>query len=334
MYVAQRFVRNAVHYVLRQSVPLGDGWVHRDLVDLGSTPQRFIHYPGGGAFVIDEQIITLLRKKGVDTDQIALEELFLPFVKPHIRARNQLFADRSRARAWQPMAASLRRRILEETHVFDRRRLYYLRLGTLDMRRLDRSVTLYRVLLDKSRDELEQLMLFRERDLKPHEYGSYLFAIFDLHTFFTEPYARTMPQALDQERLDAAFVEAVCQLDSDQAFWRGFGRTDRLPPYLIRYVVMYFDYSFPRNRFFDEETRRFRQGSHQARRPAGSRSVSLAQAATIFGVSQAELARMSRQQIISLYRQKAKEMHPDKGGDHEQFIALTTAYQELLRLRP
>ena len=34
--------------------------------------------------------------------------------------------------------------------------------------------------------------------------------------------------------------------------------------------------------------------------------------------------------LTRLYRQKAHELHPDKGGDSEQFIRLTAAYEELL----
>jgi DnaJ-class molecular chaperone len=59
--------------------------------------------------------------------------------------------------------------------------------------------------------------------------------------------------------------------------------------------------------------------------------MSMREVTTVFGVSQSKLSAMSRSALTRLYRKKAQQMHPDKGGDHEQFIELTTAYNELLR---
>jgi len=39
---------------------------------------------------------------------------------------------------------------------------------------------------------------------------------------------------------------------------------------------------------------------------------------------------MNKKSLARLYRKKAQEMHPDKGGDAEAFILLTAAYEELL----
>jgi curved DNA-binding protein CbpA len=40
---------------------------------------------------------------------------------------------------------------------------------------------------------------------------------------------------------------------------------------------------------------------------------------------------MSRRELIRLYRRKAQELHPDKGGDQDQFVRLTEAYQDLIK---
>ena len=40
---------------------------------------------------------------------------------------------------------------------------------------------------------------------------------------------------------------------------------------------------------------------------------------------------MSRRNLARLYRRKAQELHPDKGGDHDQFVRLTRAYNELMK---
>ncbi|NLX19397.1 MAG: DnaJ domain-containing protein [Desulfobulbus sp.] len=51
---------------------------------------------------------------------------------------------------------------------------------------------------------------------------------------------------------------------------------------------------------------------------------------TMFGVSAEQLATMKKKDLTRIYRQKAHELHPDKGGNTEQFIRLTAAYEELL----
>jgi predicted 2-oxoglutarate/Fe(II)-dependent dioxygenase YbiX len=37
--------------------------------------------------------------------------------------------------------------------------------------------------------------------------------------------------------------------------------------------------------------------------------------------------------LSRLYRRRAQELHPDKGGDHETFLRLTAAYHKLLRVK-
>ena len=61
--------------------------------------------------------------------------------------------------------------------------------------------------------------------------------------------------------------------------------------------------------------------------------MSLGEAATVFGVSRGELSALSRKELKKLFRQKARELHPDQGGDHERFIALSDAYQNMLRTK-
>ncbi len=53
--------------------------------------------------------------------------------------------------------------------------------------------------------------------------------------------------------------------------------------------------------------------------------------ATIFEESVETLGKADKQEITRLYRQKAKSIHPDTGGDQEAFIRLTEAYEALLR---
>ena len=102
---------------------------------------------------------------------------------------------------------------------------------------------------------------------------------------------------------------------------------------MIRYVIMFFDYSFPGGQTWDEFARIHFGSGHGAGPVKGSRRMSMREVTTIFGLKQTELSALSRSALIKLYRKKAQQMHPDKGGDHDAFIELTTAYNELLRTK-
>jgi len=333
MYLARKIIDNHIHYFLRESYLDGEVYRSRDLLELGAEPARFINYPGGSSFYIDDRVFDRLRRNGVEADYDEVEAFFLPFLDPYIRTKIDPFLHRTFNRSWKRMDDAARRHVIAATHVFDRRRIHYLRFGSTDLRELDRSPSLFKILLDKSRDELEQLILEREQDLQPNEYKRYIFTIFDLQRHFTESCARTMPHALDSERLDECFLEEVCRLDADRGFWRGMDREPGLVSYMIRYVVMFFDYSFPDGQTWDQFFRAHTGAGRRSAPPRGSRRMSMREMTTIFGVSQSTLSGMSRAAIIRLYRKKAQELHPDKGGNHEQFIELTAAYNEILRTR-
>jgi DnaJ-class molecular chaperone len=57
------------------------------------------------------------------------------------------------------------------------------------------------------------------------------------------------------------------------------------------------------------------------------------EAGRIFGKSRAALKKMNRRELSRLYRRRAQELHPDKGGSHETFLKLTAAYHRLLRTK-
>lgn len=333
MYLARCFINNRLHYLLRETFLDGEVYKCRDLIDLGDDPGKYIVYPGGSSFYIDDLIFDRLKTSGFDTDYDEVESCFLPFLDPYIRTRIDPFLNRSTNRRWKRMDEQTRQHIFTDIHVFDRRRIHFLRFGQTDLRELDRSPSLFKVLLNKSRDELEQLILEREQDLSPQEYKSYIFAIFDLQHYFTESCARTMPHALDSDKLDECFLHEICRLDSDKLFWQGMKRDAGLVSYMIRYVVMFFDYSFPGGQTWNEFVRAHIGSGQRAGPMKGSRRMSMSEATTVFGVKQSKLSAMSRAALTRLYRKKAQQMHPDKGGDHEQFIELTTAYNELLRTK-
>ena len=72
-------------------------------------------------------------------------------------------------------------------------------------------------------------------------------------------------------------------------------------------------------------------GHRQFKWPEKKDTVSKDEIATIFEESEETLRNADQKEITRLYRQKAKSLHPDKGGDQEKFVRLTVAYEELLR---
>ncbi len=335
MYLARRFVNNHISYSLCESYLDGDLLRNRDLVDLGEEPQRYIIYPGGNSFYINESLEERLVDLGVEADQDILEELFFPFLDPYIGSKISPFMNRQDQRRRRPVSMEERLRIAEETHLFDRRRLHFLRCGRTDPGRLHHFTSpLFRVLLDKSRDEIEQYFLEQEQIVKPRDYNRYIFTIFDLQNHFSRSYARHLPQALDQDELDQSFIKELCRLDQDKIFWSGMNRTDRLPKYLIRYVVMYFDFFFPATGIGEPFINQFMNSGRRYQPPPTEKKMSESEAGAIFGVSPETLRKMSNRELTKLYRKRAHELHPDKGGDDEQFITLTAAYHEFLSSGP
>ena len=43
--------------------------------------------------------------------------------------------------------------------------------------------------------------------------------------------------------------------------------------------------------------------------------------------------KMSRREFARLYRLRALQFHPDKGGDHDKFVNLTETYHALLKTK-
>ena len=327
---------NRYEFVLRESYRLGDSFACRDVARLGQDPGAYLVYSGGNAFHIDEELIQLLRAQGVSTSYSELEDLFFPYVDPEIRFQLEPFRMRSRYRNWKRAGESLRKRGLEETHPFDRRRLHYLRLGRSSVQAVEKTPALYISLLDKSRDEIEQQILMQEQILQSRDLQYYLFSIFDLQRHFQESYARSMPHALERDKVDGFFVEELCSLAQDERFWQGYPidfKKDALPHYLRRYLFMYFDLipdELPHWRAsFSGRSRRFHRGGSGAPGP-DRQHLSRQDALAIFSLTAAELGNLDKKGLTRLYRKKAQEMHPDKGGDAEAFIRLTSAYEQLL----
>ena len=336
MYLARDHAgfRRHQHYFLRESYRDGGILYSRNLAALGTDPGAHIVYSSDTSFHIEENFLHRLRENGLAAPYAELEDLFFPFLDPYIRNRLEPFRHRQKYRNWRPMGEQMRKRAMDESHALDRRRLHFLRLGRASVETVDNASVLYAVLLDKSRDEIEQLILEQEQALPPREYQNYLFASFDLQRFFKESYARSIPQALNRQRLDSLFVEEVCRVAQDASFWQGYPRTDRLPGYLIRYLIMYFDAVVEEITDWSRFAQSRRSRRYQRTAYAETSRMSRSQAIVLFGLGSDGLANLDRKELTRLYRQKAQQLHPDKGGDAEAFIRLTAAYEELLASLP
>ncbi|MGA6924940.1 MAG: hypothetical protein WBY88_04605 [Desulfosarcina sp.] len=317
--------KRRVRFMIRQSYADGKVYRSRDVFDLGDDPSRFIVYPGGNAFYIDEAVEDAVADQGIPVSQDELESVFRPFLAPHILRVIDGF-DRRRhcgSSVNEPGSSDV-------IHRFDRYRRQFLKLGRVVHREPKSLGRLYGSLQNKSRDEIEWTFITEERHLRADELAHYTYQIFDLQHYFSERFARSHPEGLDQARMDRYFVRSLCRLDQDKRFWNGSDKEVGLHRHLIRYAVMYFDNQFFARDPLRDFAREF-MNRHRIHRPVEPVPVNLDEAAKWFGVATDTLKRMDRRTLTRRYRRLALRHHPDMGGDQATFVKLTVAYRQLLK---
>lgn len=330
MYLAVKHLTGKPFYVIRETYYCDDHYRSRDLFDLGADPTRYIVYPGGNAFFIDEIVADRLTDRGASLDEDELETIFWHFLKPEIKRALSCFRDRelsakAQRRGQSPQIKSI------DFHLFDRRRLHFLKFGQMNQQRLNHLPSRILVALyQKSRDEIEQLIFQMERVLRPRELKAYVYVIFDLQRYFSEHFARENPEFLNQAETDNYFLDTLCRLNSDTELWAGMDAHAWLTSYLQRYLFMYFDNEFASRSLEEDFIRRFISAHRRHEPRTHTFKVSLSEAAEIFRKSEVELKTMDRSDLVRLFRRKAQKIHPDKGGDHKAFVKLTEAYHRLL----
>jgi hypothetical protein len=335
MYIAKKRIKGDTHYYLRESFAEGKFLKSRDLFYLGRDPGDYVVYPDdGNAFYFHEDMCDGLSEIGVEPDNDELERVFFPFLDPETQRVIEGFAHSGMIRKDQER---LREKVAraEETnfHIFDRRRMHYLRFVEMDQTGIERAPKkIYRDLLDKSRDEIEQYFMEMESTvLRAKEKKAYPYVIFNVAGHFTSIISREYPQALDQEEVDACFLEEVCRLNADADFWGDLGCADRLNDYMIRYVCWFFDNDFGESRYLEDMIWEWMGRHRRARQPAPQHRMKEEEAVSIMGMSEQSVAGMTVKTLTRQYWQMARQYHPDKGGDHETFIKLNRAYEQLLR---
>lgn len=325
LYLARKPMGNQTDYHIRETYADGNCLKSRDLFHLGTDPSRYIIYPGGKGYYFDEVVEETLREQGAKPNQDELDRIFWDFLDPEIQRVIRGFDKKKKQPFSGPNTG------VQEFHLFDRRRIHFLRFGSMDQRHIQRMpAKFFRTLRAKSRDEIEQHFMWEERILRPHELIRYLSTIFGFqrHLLYSRP-DQTGGNA-HQEKLDTLFMESVCALNRDDTFWTGMPRTDALQEYLRRYVVLYFDHAAwqaaPIPRYLHEFMNR-----HRSYRPPEKVRLSMAEASRLFETPWENLRQMDAGTFTRLYRKQALKFHPDQGGSQKTFVRLTKLYESLMK---
>ena len=183
---------------------------------------------------------------------------------------------------------------------------------------------LFKNLVHQSRDEIEQYFRKQEFLLKTHDLKSYVYTVFDLQSFFSGFMAKTMPHALDQEKVDTYFSKEICRLNSEL-----FEKETHLDENMIRYSIMFFDHAYADTTLLDDFAKNF-MFRHRFFKPRPQKSITTDRACKMFNITRKDLKTMTKKKLAKLYRKLARQVHPDTGGSHEKFIELNAAYQNLL----
>ena len=322
MYIARIKKQKGTNYILRESRE--EGKEFHDLFDLGLSPAPWIRYPGRNAFYLDEAMVDAVMDLADSFDMDQLEDLFWPWVRPDIRQAVETFRNRSFSGQTR-LSDQEKETLLRSTHAFDKRRAHYLKFGNMDQGPLENMPpVLFRNLIHKSRDEIEQNFMAQEARLRDREVKSYVYAIFDIQSFFSGFLAKKMPQAMDQNKVEAYFLKEICRLNRDL-----FGSGSDLDNYMIRYLIMFFDHEYAHTTLLEEMERNFRS-RHRAFREPPKPSMQTRKACEVFGLDKTELKTLSKRDLTRRYRKLAGKAHPDRGGSNEAFIRLNTAFEALL----
>ncbi len=328
MYLARKAIGGHTYFFIRESVFKDGVWQSRDLFALGEDPTRYIIYSGGNSFYIDEYVLRAIEEKGVKTDQWELEKIFWPFVKPEIRHTIDNFSAHYQLKRRPRLPTREQMKLQKRFHLFDQRRLTFLKFGGVNIDPLlERPLPFLNVLKDKSRDEIEQLIMEKEMRLKPRETLAYIYASFGLARHFIHRLTKFIPEAQLLKEIDFFFLEELCKIAADESYRMGLSEETVLQDYLSRYVIMHFDRLEKDRAYFERQKARLRR-----QRQAAARKV-LSRAAEVFGVSEEELWRMGKEDILRLFRRQAQKLHPDRGGDHEAFIELRKLFEDLMTAR-
>jgi len=331
MYLAKLQHGLSIHYQLRQSFATKkELYGYKIIFDLGAQPSDYFTITEDHIVIFTDILLeTLTTTLGKDPETL-LEELLFEFFPPSAQQKMSTFKERA-AKYKGPLTVDEKKAIHTQVHIFDRRRLYYLRYGAVDQSRLSKlHEKCCRPLLSQSRDEREYYFMAEEKVLEPGAYFQYIFAIFNLQKHFEQSFAPWLPEALAMDEVADLLTKVICTLQKDKTFWQAQTGGVFLHTHLTRYLWMFFDYA-PHQPSFQRDFARAFMGNHRAFKwPEKKVEVPPEKIEEIFGLPYSHLTTLRKEELTRLYRKKAMELHPDKGGDAEHFIILTEAYTTLL----
>lgn len=332
MYLANEQCGNRPCYLIRQSQEIKKNhFGFREVFDLGSNPSRFFTIVEGHIVIFNEELLNTLREYGANKPESLLEKLLFGFFPKQVQQKLQTFKNRNQTYRGR-LTDKEREQISHQVHLFDRRRLYYLRYGAVDQSRLSKlHEKCCRPLIGQSRNEREHYFEAEEKVLEPGSFFQYIYAIFNLNKYFHESFAPWLPEALARAEVEEQFVKALCSLQYDRTFWQAETAGSFLHPNLHRYVWMFFDFTPHKPSFQHDFARNFMGSRRNFKWPEQSPKTSPETIEKIFGCSEQQLAEMTRQELTRLYRKKAMQLHPDTGGDAEMFISLTEIYTSMMQ---
>ncbi len=328
VYLRKSHHKGGLLYELCESYLKDGTWYHRKLTELGTDPRIWIEYPGGNSFYVRKELEEELVDLGADFTDRELEFIFLPYVEADIRRVVERFQRTDPVRKpWKSYSREELFRRQQALHDFDKRRIHYLRFGRVDIGNLDaRPWPFLNVLLNKSRDEIEQIMEDMERELSPWETRPYLYTALNCQSRFGHLLTRNSPEALDPDMVDDVFVEKLCRLNIDPSFFSGVHNhdPDRLHEYLVRYLILYFDQPVhgPSREYVEDFI---------WKSAASTLSGDVKEACSLLGIDPDAFHAMDRRKLTRVYRAKAKKAHPDRGGENEAFVRVRAAYELLLQ---
>lgn len=336
MYLARLNNGPTTSYQIRQSyrkTGKDSSFGFRIVYDLGHNPARHFELYSDYIVLFDDALLTAVSTACENGGEDQLERLLRPFLPKEVRRRLALFDCRSSIRP-DPLTNEEREEIARQVHIFDRRRLYYLRYGAVDQSRLTRlHEKCCRPLLNQSRDEREYWFAAEEAALSPGMYLQYVYAIFDVQKHFQESFAPWFPEALARDEVADRFLTELCGLNDDPRFWQGDPPGLFLHPHLRRYLIMFFDYQPAVRSYREDFIKAFMAGNRRVHWPERKPSRSPEKISEIFATPYEDLRKMTGAQLNRLYRKKAMLLHPDRGGDHDLFIELTAVYESLRRTK-
>lgn len=331
MYLARTFHRGIHRYLLRQSFfdEQRGAYSHRQIFDLGKDPGRYIERLDERAISFAEPLEDAVAQASAKDPGVLLEKLLWDFLPPEIQRIIGQFQRESTPRL-SPLSSAEKDELSRFVHVFDRRRLFYIRYGAVDQSRMYRvNDKLYRPLLFKSRDEKEFYIRKMERSLRPDELKKYIYVIFNLQQNFPQSFAAFMPEALAEEQTEDFFLDEICRLNDDATFWQDEEEDQFLHEHLQGYLISFFDSHFTRRSYDYDFYQSFRRAHRNFVWPQKKTAMTDEESNRIFGRKMKELKNMTLKELTRLFRKSAKEHHPDSGGKAEDFIKLLETFEVL-----